>query len=196
MSDLFSISELAHRQLFPAGEGAPIITLEEFIASAKLIYAQEVWILSKNEKNQEGVFNVPSILLSEAELDVKDNMIDISDLEVLRSLSNDSWLQNIGGMMCKCKYIKSNINQRQILCDDDSIPDDARLYFIVGNRIYLPRGAHAKKLFITYANRGLQVDDRLEIDDAIGSVIRTRLLELYAGKVGKEDVTNNENQSS
>ncbi len=39
------------------------------------------------------------------------------------------------------------------------------------------------------------MDDRLEIDDSIGAIIRTRLLELYGNKIGREDVTNNQNSN-
>lgn len=191
--NLFETAELAHRQLFPEGSGTPPVTLEEFIATAKKEYAAQMWVLSKNEKNQEGNTNVPAILLSQVTLKVQDNMVDLSGLEILRSLSNDQWLQNIGGWTCKCKYIKSSLNDRQLLCDDDSIPDDSKLFFVVGNKIMFPRGTHSNELPIIYANKGLEVDDRLEIDDAVASIIRTKLIETYGGKTGKEDVTNNEN---
>lgn len=195
-TNILEIAELAWRQLFPAGADSPPITKAEFIATAKTEYAGQMWVLSKNEKNQEGVFNVPSVLLSEVELPVKDNTVDITGLDVLRSLSNDSWLQNIGGLTCRCKYVKSNVNQRQLFCDDDSLPNDAKIYLVVGNKIWFPRGTHASKLPIIYANKGLQVEDRLEIDDAIGANIRTRLIEIYGGKTGNEDVTNNANSNT
>jgi len=194
--NLLSTAELAWRQLFPNPSDEATVEKEEFIETAKLEYALQVWVLSKNEKKQEGVFDIPSILLSTATLPVKDNMIDLTGLEVLRSLSGDSWLQNIGGLTCSCRYVKSNINQRQLLCDDDSLPDDSRLFFISGNRVLFPRGTHAEELEITYANKGLEInEEELEIDDAIASIIRNRLVEIYGGKIGKEDVTNNSNST-
>ena len=191
--NLREVAEVCWRQLFPEGADKPPITKAEFISTSKMMYADEVWRLSKNERNQEGVFNVPSVLLSQTELTVEDNMVDISELSILRSLSNDSWLQNIGGIQCKCKYVKSNVNQSQLLCDDDGLPNDSKTYFVVGNKILFPRGTHKDKLPIIYANKGLEVDGKLEIDDALASSIRTRLIDLYGGKTGKEDVTENSN---
>lgn len=198
MANLKEIAELTWRQLFPEPSKPPI-SKEEFLATARTEYAGQMWIMSKNEKNQEGVFNLPSILLSESPelpVDKATKSIDISDLEIMRGLTNDSWLQNIGGLTCSCIYVKSNLNQSQLLCDDDSLPDSAKTYYVQGNQIFFPRGTHAEKIKIIYANKGLPVEGRIEVDDVIGSIIRTRLLETYGGKMGKEDVTNNSNPNN
>jgi hypothetical protein len=38
---------------------------------------------------------------------------------------------------------------------------------------------------------GENVDGDIEIDDAIAAIVRTRLNEIYLGKIPKEDITNN-----
>jgi hypothetical protein len=38
---------------------------------------------------------------------------------------------------------------------------------------------------------GENVDEDIEIDDTIAAIIRSRLNEIYLGKIPKEDVTNN-----
>lgn len=195
-ANLLSIAEQAWKQLFPKPSDETAISKAEFIATAKSEYALQMWSFSKNEKNQEGVFNVPSVLLSEVELEVKDNVMDISGLEILRSLTNDSWVQNIGGLTCSCPYVKTNVNQAQLLCGDDSLPDNARTYLVVGNQVRFPLGVHKTPLTIMYANRGEKVDGKIEIDDAIGGILRSRLIEIYGGKMGKEDDTNNSNPNT
>jgi hypothetical protein len=193
MAKLFEVAELAWRQLFPNPNDEVAISKEEFITTAKTEYALQLWIQAKTEKRQEGDYNVPPYLLSEAELDVVDNSIDISDLDILFGLPSEMWLQNIGGIGSKCVYIKSTLNQTQLLHDDDSIADGDRTYYPLGKKIFFPRGVHAKKLPIIYANSGGKMDEDIEIDDVVGGILRTRLVEIYGGKMGQEDVTNNSN---
>lgn len=191
MANLLSIAELAWNQLFPNGGDDAKIRVEEFIASAKSEYAYQVWLKMKAEK-AEGEFEVPSWMLTTAQLDVVDDVMDISSLKILRGLdSSELWLQNIGGIGCKCRYIKSTVNRAQLLCGDDSLPDDARTYIPIDKTIEFPRGVHTSPLTIIYINNGEKADDRIEIDDVLAGLVRRGLTELYGGKTEKEDKTTN-----
>lgn len=83
----------------------------------------------------------------------------------------------------------------QLLCGDDSKPDEARTYYPLGKQIVFPLGVHKNPLPIIYANRGDELDDDIEIDDGIAAIVRTRLIDIYGGKTGTEDVTNNTNSN-
>jgi hypothetical protein len=194
MARLKEVAELAWRQVFPNPNDETSISKEEFITTAKGEYALQLWIQAKNEKREEGFYNVPTFLLSEATLDVEDNAVDISDLDILRALPSEIWLQNIGGIRSKCEYVKSTVNQAQLLGDaDDGLADNVKTYYVLGKKIYFPRGTHSTKLPIIYANSGGDVDDDIEIDDMIAGIIRTRLVEIHIGRTGMEDKTNNQN---
>lgn len=193
MANLLSIAELAWKQLFPEGSDETKVKKEQFIADSKTEYAYQLWAKILADKREEGQIDIPSYLLSEKELEVTDNVMDLTGLKIMRSLPFEIWLQNVGGINCECRYIKSTINLSQVLCDDDSIGDNDRTYYPVGKKIKFPRGTHSKKLTIIYANNGELVDDQIEVDDAIGGLVRRSLIELYGGKVGKQDETNNSN---
>ncbi len=191
MANLLETAELAFRQMFPNPGDETGITREEFISSAKEIYAEVMWFQAKQERREEGRWDVPSHLLTQKELDVKDNKIDISKLKILRSLPNDTWLQNIGGLTCTCTYMGSNVNRHQLLCDDEFQDEAGKTYIILGNEIFFPNGVHTTPLPIIYANNGIDLDSkRIEIDDAIASAVRKQLVNLYLRK-GVEDTTNN-----
>jgi hypothetical protein len=191
MASLQSIAELCYRELYPNISKAPV-TLVEFLQAARIQYAAAVWVLSKEEGSD---FEVPSELLTEIELPVINNEIDISELEVLNSLSGDAWLANVGGAACECKYIKTSLNQERTLCDDDSI-GDAKTYYPLGQKIKFPRGTHKKKLFITYANMGTNIDtEAIEVNEYVASKVWDKLVQLY-GQKQPVDVTNNANPNN
>lgn len=197
MSNLLEIAELAWEQVFPSGGDETRISKESFIATAKTEYAYQYLLFYWKQKREEGFFNIPSHLLSEVELPVVDDEIDISKLKVFNAFGTDRFLVNVGGLTCSCEYVKSNVNTAALLCDDDSLSDDTRTYLIVGNKIKFPRGTHASRLTIIYTNTGEKVSDRIECDDAIGGIVRTRLVEIYGGgKTGKEDDSNNSTSNS
>ena len=195
MPSLQSIAEVAWRQIFPNPGDETAITKEEFIETARGQYAWEIWRIAKEDKRSEGFFNVPSNLMSNAHLDVVDNKVDLTGLNILRALPNDTWLINVGGFLSKCKYIASTINTTQLLQDDDSLPDDARTYLVVGNEILFPKGVHSNPLPLIYANNGMGLDENeVEVEDYIGAIVRTKLIDIY-GRKGVEDETNNNNAS-
>lgn len=196
--DLRAVAELSWLQLYPhgAGDEAPI-TKEEFFESARLEYAYQLLQLYWKERREFGFFTIPSYLLTEVELPVENNEIDISTLKIFRSFSADFWLQNIGGITCGCTYVKTDVNVSQLMCDDDSMDEDVRTYVVIGNKIKFPKGVHKSPLTIIYTNRGGALSGDLEVDDAIAGIVRVRLIEIYGGgKTGQEDPTNNSNSSN
>lgn len=195
MSGLKSIAQLAWQQVYPNPGNKTTITRGQFVATAKTEYAYLMWKKLKEQKAEEGDYEVPSFLFTTKEMPVENNMIDISGLEIMRGLDFEMWLQDVRGTEanCKCKYIKSSLNKNKALCDDDSLPDDAKIFFPSGKKILFPRGAHAPKLLVTYAGMGEDVDDDIEIDDVIAGMIRRTLVEIYTGKTGEEDRTNDQN---
>lgn len=192
MANLLSIAELSYRQLFPNPTDETKLTREDFIATAKGEYALQLWLKAKADRREEGRYNVPSYLLTQTEFPVENKEIDLKDIKVLTSLDEDTWLQNVGGLDCECRYIKTNINMSQLMCGDDSM-GGVRTYLVLGKKIKFPEGTHADKLPIIYANNGENIDGNMEVDDAVGQMVRTRLIEIYGGKTGAADQTNNTN---
>lgn len=193
MVSIQETAELCWLQLNPTPGDETANTKEEFIATAKSTFAYNQLLLAWKEKRDEGSFQVPSYLSTETiPLDVVNNEIDISGFDIMRSLPQEVWLQNIGGINCNCVYIKSTINQSQLLCDDDSLGDN-KTYFVIGDKIRFPKGTHSNKLPIIYANNGMQLDGLTMIDDAMASIVRDKLFEIYGGKVAPVDPTNNTN---
>lgn len=193
MADLKTIAQLAYDQLFPNPTDEEKVHRIDFFETAKLEYAYQFLLWYWKEKAMEGVFNIPGNLSSEHELKVVNDEIDISELDIMSRLPNDLWLQNIGGLTTDCNYVKSNINQAQLLKDDDSLPEDYRPYIVVGKKIKFPKGTHTSPLSIIVANSGKSIDDSVEVDDSIAALVRTRLIQIYGGQMGAEDKSNNSN---
>lgn len=177
--------------MFPNPTDETSISLQEVIESAKLEYSYQYLLWYWKERGTDGVFNMPAELATEEEFDVVNNEIDISGLDIMSRLPADQWLANIGGLTCDCKYIKSNINQTQLLCDDDSLPDTYKTYLIIGKKIKFPKGTHANKLTIIYANSGRDIDGVIEVANELGALVTRGLNEIYLGKVNSEDKNNN-----
>ena len=197
MANLLEIAQVAYDQLYPNADDETALDIEHFIASAKLEYSYQMLLFYWKVKNDEGYFEFPSYLLSEKELPVVNNKIDISSLKVFRSLPMDLWLQNVGGLNCGCKYVKSSVNAAQLFCGDDTMSNEVRTFIPLSNEIIFPLGTHTNNLSIIYANMGENVNDRIEVEDSIGAVVRTRLIEIFGGgKTGKEDLTNNTNSET
>ena len=113
----------------------------------------------------------------------------------MKGLPDERWLMNVGGVGCSCDYVKSTINTSQLLCDDDSLGENVKKYYVVGNKIKFPNGAHSDIVSIIYAHNGETLDDNMTIDDSIGGIVRQRLIEIYLGKIVPEDKTNNSNSN-
>lgn len=194
MANLKSICELAWLQLFPRPGDESAVDREDFVATGRTVYAFELWRRLKEDKREYGNCDIPSYLLSEAELEVVDNEMDISSLPIMRSIDEELWLQGIGGINCECLYVKSTLNNSKLLCDDDSLPDEAKTFYPHGKKIKFPKGVHKSPLKIDYANNGEDIDDEIEVDDSIGAIVRVRLIEIYS-KLGVEDKNNDSNSN-
>lgn len=193
MANLLSIAEETWRQLFPDPTPQTKVKREEMIATAKNEYAYQLWLKLMVDKREDGYIEAPSYLLTEKELDIEDDTMDLSSLKIMRGLPWEIWLQNVGGMNCECKYVKSTVNLSQVLCDDDSLGDSDKTYYVLGKKIKFPRGVHKDKLSIIYANGGENIDGEIEVENTIGGIVRRTLLEIYAGRIGPADKTQNNN---
>lgn len=196
MANINSISELFWRQMWPNPTDETSISLQEVIETAKGEYSYQFLLWYWKERGTEGTFDMPAELSTEEEFDVVNNEIDISSLNIMSRLPNQQWLQNVGGLTCDYKYVKSNINLTQLLCDDDSLPQDWKPYLVVGKKIKFPKGTHSNKLTIIFANDGRDIDDNVEIADELASLVRKGLADIYLGKVAPSDKTNNTNPNN
>lgn len=192
MANLKAIAELVWQQLWPRPGDETAVPKDALVSDAKTQYAYQMLLLYWSSRNTEGEFEIPSHLLTEIKMDVVDNEMDISKLKVFRSLPSDIWLQNVGGLNCSCSYVRSSVNMTQLMCGDDSL-GDAKTYIPLSKKIKFPEGVHETPLTIIYANMGEEVDDVIEVDDALGAIVRDKLLDMYAGKVGQENKTNDSN---
>lgn len=196
MANLLEIANLSWETIYPLGTDEVAISRESFISSAKLEYAYQFLLWFWKEKREEGMFNMPANLLRESEpIKVIDNEIDISELDIMSRLPNDLWLSKIGKLTDECTYVKSNVNQSQLLKNDDSLPDIYKPYVLLGNKIIFPQGTFSNEITLIYAGSGQDLDDNIEVDDAIGAIVRTRLQEIY-GRPMPIDKTNNTNPNN
>jgi hypothetical protein len=169
------------------------IQLEQVIQNATNEYAWQMLQLAWREKRENGEYIIPSYLSRETILKVKNNEADISDLNILKGIQSEQWLQQIGDVT-GCVYTKTTINQAQLMADDDSLGEDARTYYVIGNKIRFPKGAHSEEVPMIYANDGSDLDsDEVIVDDAVGALVSERLLLKYLGKITPSDTTNNSN---
>ena len=193
--NLKEVAELSWRKIFPQGGNNTAISKEEFMRVAFVEFAQQTLLMAWKDRADD-YYEVPPYLIDEVEKDIVDNEMDISDLKYFKSLPMQTWLVNMGGFDCHCKYIKSTANLSQLLCGDDSLDEDARPYFIQGKKIVFPKGTHKTPLKIVYANMGVDIDGNIECDEAIAASVLEKLDAFYLGKIAPADVTNNNNPNS
>lgn len=182
MGSLQSYAELAYRQVYPNPNDETNITLVEFIETAKGEYAYGVWEQNRADNYQMGENNIPPTLLTNIELTVDGKIADISHIKAMRSLPNNTWIQQIGEFDCDgCKYIIMDLNKYKLLCDDDSINEFQKIVIPVGKTLRFPNGTFEQdgKVQMIFANLGTDLDEELEIDDAIGSMVRRKLVDIY-----------------
>lgn len=196
MASLQEVCELSWRQIFPNPGDETSITKEEFIATGKYEWAYQTLLASWGERQLEGYYEVPSYLTDEIELEVINNEMDIGCLKTFKSLPQEIWLQGIGEMNCGCTYVKSTFNLNALLCEDDSLPDTTKTYYVQGKKIKFPKGVHKTPLRITYATMGADFTGEIQIDEAVASLVRAKLNEMYLGKVAAADTTNNSNSNN
>ncbi|MEO6638045.1 MAG: hypothetical protein ABIN25_07195 [Ginsengibacter sp.] len=187
-----SISELAFRAIFPNPGDETSVTRQEFLAAAKLQYAYQYLLLYWKMRREEGYFTMPSHLLVQESFEVINNEVDISCIKTFRAIGDDAFLISVGGLTCSCTYVKTNVNRKLLLCDDNSLPDGERTFLVLGKKIIFPKGAHTSPIEIIYASTGDNLKDDTEVEESVGAMVYEKLLELYGrNKLGLEDVTNN-----
>lgn len=197
MTTIQSVAELAWRQVYPNPSDETPVSLAEFIETAKLEYAFQTWRMALEEKEREGWMDIASNLMVESDpLPVENNSVDISKLKIAEFLPEGKWLQGIGGFDCDCRYIKTTIGLYQLLCEDDSLDEGDKLFYVLGKKILFPLGTHADEVTVVYASTGEDLEDGTPIDEVVGAVVRVRLIEIYMGKTGVEDETNNSSSNS
>lgn len=185
MADLKSISQVCYDQLYPNATMQTSIKVEHFIEEAKIRYAWEMFRMSKEVKRAEGEWEVPSALLRQSNLDIIDNEADISDLKIFRSFDGDMWIANIGGIGSDCNYIRMSVNQSQMLLDDE-YTGNGHPYTIIGKTIIFPKGTHKKTVPMIYASNGEDLDDKIEVDDAIGALVSDYIYKKFSGKLPED----------
>lgn len=194
--DLREVAELSWSKIFPQGGSSTRVSKEEFTRVAYSQFALQTLLMAWKDR-AEDYYEVPAYLLAEVEKDIVNNEMDISDLKYFKSLPMETWLLNIGGIGCECKYVKSTANLSQLLgSTDDSLDDDVRTYFTLGKKLVFPKGTHKSPLKIIYANMGAGVDGSIEVSEDIAAIILEKLDALYLGKVPAADVTNDLNPNN
>lgn len=191
--DLQSIAQVVYDQIYGNNTAQNAIKVEHFIEVAKSRYAYEMWLQSKTLGRAEGEWEIPSAILRDGEIEVKDNEADISALNIFRSFEGDLWIQNIGGLDCECDYIKQSVNLNQMLCDDEYLQGKWP-FVVVGKKIKFPKGSHSKTLPIIYASNGTDIENEIEVDDAIGDLVGDYLFKRFSGKL-PVDRTNDSNEN-
>lgn len=193
MASLNEICQEVYDSVYPNASIQTSIKVEHLLVEARVRYAYEMWLQSKISAREDGGWEVPSVLLQDATIEVKDNEADISALNIFRSFEGDMWIQSIGGYDCECSYMKQSVNISKMLCDDEYL-GNSKPYVIVGKKIKFPKGSHEKSLPITYASNGEGLDGDMEIDDAIGALVSDYLWKRFTNRL-PEDRTVNSNSN-
>ena len=193
MADLLTIAQTVYDEVFPNASVQTSVKVDHVIEVAKTRYAFEMWLQSKELARLEGGWEVPSALLRDATIEVKDNEADISALNIFRSFEGDSWVQSIGEFGCECNYMRMSVNISKMMCDDEYL-GNSKPYIVVGKKIKFPKGAHAKQLPIIYASNGEDLEDEIEVDDAIGALVSDYLWKRFTNRL-PEDRSNDSNSN-
>lgn len=192
--NLKSICQVAYDTIYPNAGATTSVKVEHFIEVGLVRYAFEMWLVSKELKRSEGEWDIPETLFREAELTVDDNNhADISSLKIFSSPEGRYWIGRLGDFDCDCGYIRHTVNMANMLCDDE-YDGNKKTYIVFGKKIRFPKGVHTKTIPIIYASNGNDVDDEIEIDDAIAGRVEEYLWKRFTGKL-PEDRTLNSNSN-
>lgn len=193
MTNLKSIAQVNYDQLYPSATWQASVKVEHFIEEAKVRYAWEMWRLSKEIKRVEGEWEIPSVLWRNGELEVNENIADISGFQIFRSLDGDTWLGNLGGIGSDCEYVRMSVNTAATHLDDEYI-GNSKPYVVAGSKIHFPKGVFKSKIPFIYASNGNDLDDSIEVDDAMAALVSDYLFKKFSGKM-PEDKTENDNSN-
>lgn len=191
MSDLNSIAQINYDVIYPNASAQTSVKVEHFIEEAKSRYAWELFRISKEEKRADGWWEIPSVLWREADIEVVDGKADISALSIFRSFEGDTWIGMIGGEGCGCSYTRQSVNISQMLCEEDYW-GNSKPYYVVGQTIRFPGGAHKDTLPIVYASNGEDLQGNIEVDDAIGALVSEYLYKKFSGKFPEDRTANSD----
>lgn len=184
MADLKSIAQVNYDQIFPNATSQTSVKVEHLIEEAKIRYAWELFRIGKESKRADGEWEIPSALWREATIEIKDNQADISALNVFRSFEGDTWIGNIGGVGSDCKYMRLTMSLNQSF--DDDWMGNAKPYIVIGKIIKFPKGTIGASLPIIYATNGTDLDDEIEIDDAIGALVSDYIYKKFSGRLPED----------
>lgn len=193
MASLNEICQEVYDSVYPNASIQTSIKVEHVLVEGRVRYAYEMWLQSKISAREDGGWEVPSVLLQDATIEVKDNEADISALNIFRSFEGDMWIQSIGEFGCECSYMKQSVNISKMLCDDEYL-GNSKPYTIIGKKIKFPKGTHEKTLPIVYASNGEGLDGDMEVDDAIGALVSDYLWKRFTNRL-PEDRTVNSNSN-
>lgn len=189
MTNLKEIAAVAYEQVYPNPTIQTPIKVEHFIEAAKYKLAYELWRLSKELKRSEGEWEIPTSLLRQGDIEVKENVADISGLSVFRTSDGETWISNIGGINCECSYLKQTVNLAQIICDDDYL-GNGKPYVIIGDKISFPKGSHKATLPIIYASNGEDLNGEIPIDDTTAELVSIYLVQRFSNKLPVDETAN------
>lgn len=192
MASLNSIAEQAYSIVFPQSDDETALPKELFEEASRTEYAWQVQLMYWKSKRDDGEYDLPSHLLREVELDVKDNKVDLCNLNVFRSFSSDIWLQQVGEIG-ECKYIRHTVNLSNLLVDEEDRGNQYKTYIPIGDKLKFPDGVYKSPITIIYASKGEDLEGDTIVDDVIGNIVLDRLVEKFSGKSNLVDVTNNTN---
>lgn len=191
---LQAVAELVYRQVNPNPKDESPSTLAEYIESAKLRFAYRTWERNRLNKSMGEGNVVDGALVRSYDMTVVDKKASIAEISPLRMLTDNMWIQSVGGISCGgCQYTVMDINSYKLLCDDESRnPEYDKAAVPVGSSILFPDGAHAETVELIYVNDGSDVEDDMDVDGSIGAMVQSDLFALYS-KQFKEDKSNNSN---
>lgn len=190
MAELKELAQSVYDQCFPNASIQTSIKVDHVLVEAKARLAYEMWLQAKIEEREDGFWEVPTPLLREAEIEIKNNEADISSLKVFRSFKGDTWIQSVGD--CDCPYMKMSLNVSKMLCGDDEYIGNSRPFVVVGKKLKFPKGAHSKSLPIVYASNGDDVEDDMEVDDSLAALVSDYLWKRFTNRL-PEDRSNDSN---
>lgn len=184
MADLKTIAQVNYDQIYPNATSQTSIKVEHLIEEAKLRYAWELFRISKETKRTDGEWEIPSDLWREANIAITNREADVSSLNIFRSLEGDTWIGNIGGINSDCQFIRLSMNMRQSFDDDYS--GNAIPYVVIGTKIKFIKSVPGKSLPIIYASNGTDLDDEINVDDAIGALVSDYLFKKFSGRLPED----------
>lgn len=193
MANLLEIAQEVYDEVFPNPSPQNAVKFDHVLVVAKSRYAYELWLKSKNDAREDGGWEVPSALWREAEIEVSNNKADISHLKIFRSYDGDAWLGSVGDG-CDCPYVRVSMNLYGVIGCDKEYLGNSLPYTVIGNSIKFHNGAHSKTVPIVYASSGEDMDDNVEIDDAMSALVSDYLWKRFANKL-PVDRTNNSNEN-